>query len=61
MADKIFIDAFNKLDMSMEEVSLFHSTLVGIAGEQVWARGHIELLMTFACARTILVKFLIVE
>ena len=61
LANIIFIDAFNKLDMSMEKVGLFHSTLIGIAGVQVWVKGYIELLMTFSCARTIPIKFLIVE
>ena len=58
--DIIFIDAFNKLDMPMEEVGPFHSALVGFAGEQVRLRGHIE-LTTFVGIRTISIKFLIVE
>ena len=57
----MFIDAFNKLGMSMEKVGPFHSALVGFAGEQVQVRGHIVLLMTFTSVRTIPVKFLIVE
>ena len=46
-ADIIFIDAFNKLGMPMEEVGPFHSALVAFAREQVWVRGHIELLTDF--------------
>ena len=33
LVDIIFIDAFNKLDMPMEEVGPFHSTLIGFTGE----------------------------
>ena len=47
--------------MPMEEVGPFHNALVEFADEQVRVRGHIELLMTFACAQIILVKFLIIE
>ena len=57
----LFIDAFNRLGLSEEQISPFHNTLVGFAGDQVRVKGHVELLTTFARARSILVKYLFVE
>ena len=57
----MFVDAFNKLGMSIKEVGLFHNAFVRFVEEQVQVRGHIELLITFAGTQAILVKFLTVK
>lgn len=57
----MFVDAFNKLGISEEQICPFHGTLVGFVGEQVRVKGHVELLTTFAVVRSIPVKFLIME
>ena len=61
LTDIIFIDAFNKLRMPVEEIGRFHSSFMGFAGEQVRMKGYIELLTTFVGVWTIPVKFLIIE
>ena len=40
--DILFVETFNKLSLSEEQICLFHSTLVGFIGEQVREKGHIE-------------------
>ena len=59
--DILFIDAFNKLDLSEEHICPFHNTLFRFTGEQVQVKGNIELLTTFTGVRSFLIKFLIVE
>ena len=61
LANILFVDAFNRLGLLKEQISPFHSTLVGFAGDQVQVKGHVELLTTFARAQSILVKYLVVE
>ena len=33
--DILFVDTFNKLEISKEQINLFHNALMGFAGEQI--------------------------
>ncbi|KAK2425775.1 hypothetical protein QL285_024519 [Trifolium repens] len=63
-ADIMYWDAFKAMQLSGEQLQLYHGTLVGFTGDQAEVMGYVTLLTTFGIkenAKTIKVRYLVVR